>query len=317
MIGLNEIRDARVRIAGRVHTTPTVSASRIGQLAGVRLLLKCENLQKTGSFKVRGVLNKLSRLSGAERARGVVTVSAGNHAQALAWGARDAGIHAVVVMPEAASPAKIEASRGYGAEVVLHGATSIQAIARARELERDRNLVFVHPFDDDEVCAGAGTAGMELVEQAGDLDAVVIPIGGGGLISGMAVAIKEMNPGIRVFGVEPRGAPSTRLSLDAGRAVTLDAVNTIADGLAAPMMGQVNYEIVRRYVDDVVLIDDDVMVDAMRELLVNAKLLAEPAGAAATAAILTRAVPVRDGMRVAAVVSGGNIAIDKLRTLLA
>jgi threonine dehydratase len=316
MIGLNEIRDARQRIAGRVHVTPTMSASRIGERVGVQLVLKCENLQKTGSFKVRGVLNKLSRLGAAERARGVVTVSAGNHAQALAWGARSAGIHAVVVMPEAASPAKIEASRGYGAEVVLHGATSIQAIERARELEKERNLVFVHPFDDEVVCAGAGTAGMELVEQAGELDAVVIPIGGGGLISGMAVAIKEMNPGIRVFGVEPRGAPSMRLSLDAGRAVTLESVNTIADGLAAPMAGQVNFEIVRRYVDDVVLIDDDVIADAVRELLVSAKLLAEPGGAAATAAVLSRAIPMRDGQRIAAVVSGGNIAIEKLRTLL-
>src|SRR5215475_6698697 len=286
MIGLNEIRDARQRIAGRVHVTPTVSATRIGERVGVHLVLKCENLQKTGSFKVRGVLNKLSRLSAAERARGVVTVSA--------------DIHAVVVMPEAASPAKIEASRGYGAEIVLHGATSIQAIARARELEKERNLVFVHPFDDEVVCAGAGTAGMELVEQAGDLDVVVIPIGGGGLISGMAVAIKEMNPGIRVFGVEPRGAPSTRLSLDAGRAVTLESVNTIADGLAAPMTGQVNFEIIRRYVDDV-----DVIADALRELLVSAKLLAEPGGAAATAAVLTRAIPMRDGQRIATVVSGG------------
>jgi len=300
MIGLNEIRDARQRIAGRVHVTPTMSASRIGQRVGVQLVLKCENLQKTGSFKVRGV----------------VTVSAGNHAQALAWGARSAGIHAVVVMPELASPAKVDASRGYGAEVVLHGASSIQAIARAHELAKERDLVFVHPFDDDQICAGAGTAGMELVEQAGDLDAIVIPIGGGGLISGMAVAIKEMNPGIRVFGVEPRGAPSTRLSLDSGRAVTLESVNTIADGLAAPMTGQINYEIIRRYVDDVVLIDDDVIAEGVRELLVSAKLLAEPAGAAATAAVVTRAIPLRDGMRVAAVVSGGNFALDRLKSLL-
>src|SRR4051812_22236688 len=256
MLDLAAVHSAREQIAGRLHVTPTLSATRIGERAGVRLVLKCENLQKTGSFKVRGVLNKLSHLDAESRERGVVTVSAGNHAQALAWGAREMGVRATVVMPAAASQAKIAASRGYGAEVVLHGETSIQAFGRARELERDRGLTFVHPFDDELVCAGAGTTGLELLEQAPDLDVVVIGVGGGGLITGMVVALKETNPKLRVYGVEPTGAPSMRLSLEQGRAVHLDAVNTIADGLAAPMAGELNYEIVRRYVDDVVLIDD-------------------------------------------------------------
>jgi threonine dehydratase len=317
MLDLSMIRAARERIAGRLHVTPTMSSRRIGaSSAGVRLFLKCENLQKTGSFKARGALNKLSQLDETARARGVVTVSAGNHAQALAWAARSVGIHATVVMPAAASPAKVAASREYGAEVVLHGATSIEAFGRARDLERDRSLTFVHPFDDELICAGAGTAGLELLEQIDDLDVVVIPIGGGGLISGMVVAIKEMNPKIRVYGVEPTGAPSMRLSLDAGHAVHLQSVNTIADGLAAPMAGELNYEIVRRYLDDVVLIQDDVIAEAVRELLSSAKLLAEPAGAAATAAIMTRAVPLRDGERVAAVVSGGNVDMAKLTAIL-
>jgi threonine dehydratase len=316
MLSLADIRAARDRIAGRVHVTPTVSATRIGEPVGVRLFLKCESLQKTGSFKARGALNKLSQLDDAARARGVVTVSAGNHAQALAWAARNAGVHATVVMYASASPAKVAASRGYGAEVVLYGATGKEAFDKARELERERGFTFVHPFDDAQICAGAGTAGLELVEQLSDVDAVVIPIGGGGLISGMVVAIKEMNPRVRVYGVEPTGASSMRMSLDAGHAVHLDTLNTIADGLAAPMAGELNYEIVRRYVDDVVLVDDASIAAAARELLFSAKLLAEPAGAAATAAVMTRAIPLRDGERVAAVLSGGNVDSAKLVAML-
>ena len=316
MLDLAAIRAARDRIAGRVHRTPTMSATRLGERAGVQLVLKCENLQKTGSFKVRGALTKISTLDAEARARGVVTVSAGNHAQAVAWAARAAGIRAVVVMPESASRAKVDASLGYGAEVVLHGTSSIQAFDRAHALERERGLVFIHPFDDEVVCSGAGTAGLELMEQAPDLDAVVVPIGGGGLISGIAVAVKEMSPRTRVYGVEPTGAPSMRLSLDAGHAVRLDSVDTIADGLAAPMAGEVNYQIVRRYVDDVVLIDDATIAEGLRELLVSTKLLAEAGGAAATAAILAGAIPVAKGSRVAAIVSGGNIDLPKLANLL-
>ena len=315
-LDLSSVRAARERIAGRLHTTPTMSSTRLGDAAGVRLVLKCENLQKTGSFKVRGALHKLSRLDAAAKARGVVTVSAGNHAQALAWAARDAGVAATVVMSTNASPAKIEASRGYGAEVVLHGASNIDAFAKARELEKERQLTFVHPFDDEDVAAGAGIVGLELLEQAPDLHAVVVPIGGGGLIAGMLVALKESNPKLRVFGVEPEGAPSMRRSLDEGHAVRLDAVNTVADGLAAPMAGELPYQIVRRYADDVVLLSDDAIADAMRQLLLSAKLLAEPAGAAAVAAVLSGALPLRRGERVAAVVSGGNIDLAKLASLL-
>jgi threonine dehydratase len=317
LLDLAAIRAARERIAGRLHVTPTVSSTRLGDRVGIRFWLKCENLQKTGSFKTRGVWNKLSQLDRAAKDRGVVTVSAGNHAQALAWGARENGIRATVVMPAKASPAKIDASRGYGADVVLHGETSIQAFAKARELEKERGLTFIHPFDDEQIGAGAGTTALELLEQVPDLDVIVIPVGGGGLISGMLPAIKETNPKIRVYGVEPTGAPSMRRSLDEGHAVRLDSLSTIADGLAAPMAGELPYEMVRRYADDVVLIDDDAIAAGVRELLMNTKLLAETAGAAATAAVLTRAIPFRDGERVAAVLSGGNIDFAKLGGLLA
>jgi threonine dehydratase len=319
MLDLAAIREARARVANRIHTTPTLSSRRLGERAGVQLWLKCENLQKTGSFKVRGALNKLESLTDAERARGVITVSAGNHAQAMAWAAHAAGVHAVVVMPKTASPTKVEASRGYGAEVVLHGASGNESFPHAHELARDRGLTFVHPFDDERICAGAGTTGLELLEQTEGLplDAVVVPIGGGGLISGVAVAIKESNPKIRVYGIEPKGAASTRLSLDSGRAMRISSMQTIADGLAAPMTGELNYQIVKRYVDDVIVIDDDVIADGVRQLLASAKLLAEPAGAAAVGALLARAVPVRDGERVAAIVSGGNVDTAKLMSILA
>ena len=316
MLDLAAVRDARVRIANRIHLTPTFTSRRLGERAGVRLFLKCESLQKTGSFKVRGALNKLASLSDDERARGVITVSAGNHAQAMAWAAQSAGVHAVVVMPKTASPTKVEASRGYGAEVVLHGASGNESFPHAHELARERGLTFVHPFDDERICAGAGTTGLELLEQVADLDVVVVPIGGGGLISGIAVAIKESNPKIRVYGVEPTGAASTRLSLDSGRAMRLTSLNTIADGLAAPMTGELNYEIVKRYVDDVVVIDDDVIAEGLRQLLFSAKLLAEPAGAAAVGALLAKAVPVRQSERVAAIVSGGNVDAAKLAKIV-
>ncbi len=316
MVSIATVRAARERLRGHVHTTPVMTATRLGDRVGVRLLLKCENFQKTGSFKARGALNYLSQLSAADRARGVVTFSAGNHAQSLAWASRATGVHATVVMPSAASPLKVAASRDYGAEVVLAGANGMEALAKAQELERDRNLVFAHPFDNEQVIAGQGTAGLELLEQAPDLDAVVVPVGGGGLIAGMLVAIKESNPKIRVYGVEPTGAAGMRRSLDAGRAVTLDSVKTIADGLAAPMAGELTFDVVKRYADDVVVIDDDTIAAALRDLLTSAKLLAEPGGAAATAAILARAVPLRQGERVAAIVSGGNVDAARLATLL-
>jgi len=315
-VNLDRIRAAHERIAPHVHVTPTFSATLLGAAAGVQVFLKGESLQKTGSFKVRGALNAVLTLDAAARARGVVTVSAGNHAQALAWAGRTAGVACTVVMPTGASRAKVDASLAYGAEVVLHGASSIEAFVRAHELEHERRLTFISPFDDEEVMAGAGTVGLELLEQVPNLDAVVVPIGGGGLIAGMAAAIKALDPRVRIFGVEPEGAPSMRRSLDAGRAVRLDAVRTIADGLAAPMAGDLTFPIVRDLVDDVVLVGDDDIARAVGATLTFAKLLAEPAGAAATAAILSGKLPLRAGARVASVLSGGNVDLARLRDVL-
>jgi threonine dehydratase len=303
---LADIRAAHARIAPRIHRTPLLSATRLGARVGVTLFHKCESLQKTGSFKVRGALNNVSQLDAEARRRGVITVSAGNHAQALAWAARDAGVRCTVVMPMTASRTKVEASRGYGAEVVLHGASGIEAFAHAHALAKERNLAFVHPFDDPAVIAGQGTVGLEILEQLEGVDDVVVPIGGGGLIAGVATAIKESRPEVRVYGVEPTGAAVMRKSLDEGRPVRLESMKTIADGLAAPMAGDVTYPIVKHYVDDVVLVTDEEIMMAMREILFSAKLLAEGGGAAATAAVLSGKLKL-EGRRVVAVMSGGNL----------
>jgi threonine dehydratase len=315
MPSLADVHSARHRIANRVHRTPLLSATRLGARVGATLFHKCESLQKTGSFKVRGALNRVAMLTDAERARGVITVSAGNHAQALAWAARDAGVRCTVVMPTTASRMKVDASRGYGADVVLHGASGIEAFARAHELAEERSLTFVHPFDDEAVIAGQGTVGLEILEQLDDIDDVIVPIGGGGLIAGIAIAIKEQRPSIRVYGVEPTGAAVMRKSLDAGRPVRLESMKTIADGLAAPMAGDVTYPIVKRYVDDVVLVSDDEIAAAMRDILFSTKLLAEGGGAAATAALLSGKLPV-EGRRAVAVVSGGNVDPSRVKDVL-
>lgn len=315
MLTLPLIQSARQRLGDRVHHTPLLSATRLGARVGATLFHKCESLQKTGSFKVRGALNRLTQLNERERARGVVTVSAGNHAQALAWAARDAGVRCTVVMPEAASRAKVEASRGYGAEVVLHGTSSIQAFARAHELAEERSLTVVHPFDDDEVMAGQGTVALEILDQLEEFDDIVVPIGGGGLIGGIAVAIKEQRPKVRVYGVEPTGAAVMRKSLDVGHPVRLDVVKTIADGLAAPMAGDLTYPVVQRYVDDVVVVSDDEIMVAMRDLLLSSKLLVEGGGAAATAAVLSGKLPVA-GRRVVTVLSGGNVDVSRIQEVL-
>ncbi len=306
---------ARARIRDRVHLTPIESATLIGETVGVRLYFKCENLQKTGSFKPRGALNNLLQLDEAAHEKGVVTVSAGNHAQALAWAARVTGTRCTVVMPEKAAAAKVEASRDYGAEVILHG-DAHAAFEKAHALEADRNLTFVHPFDDERIVAGAGSAGLEILEQLDGVTAIIVPIGGGGLIGGIAAAVKLNKPTVKVYGVEPDGAAAMRKSLDAGSAVHLDRIDTVADGLAAPMAGDLNYEIVKQYVDDVVTVSDQEIIQAMGIILSRAKLLTEPAGAASTAALLNGRLPVKPHDRVVAVLSGGNVALERLVQLL-
>lgn len=311
----NRFEDARARIAGSVHRTPLLGSRTLSDRVGAPVYLKCENLQKTGAFKVRGALHRLLRLDDEERARGVVTISAGNHAQAVAWAAAAAGTRTVVVMPEHASPAKVDASRGYGADVVLHG-TASQAFARAFEIAEERGMRFIHPFDDEEVVAGHGSCALEILEDLPDVGTVVVPVGGGGLVSGIAAATACVRPGVAVWGVEPDGADAMHRSLEAGRAVHLDTVHTVADGLGAPMAGELTYALVAAYARGVVLVSDDEIVDAMKVLLERAKLLAEPAGAAGLAALLQGRIPLDDQAPVAVVISGGNVDLALLGHLL-
>ncbi|HYV95960.1 MAG TPA: threonine/serine dehydratase [Gemmatimonadaceae bacterium] len=313
---LDAIAAARARISGRLHVTPTVVSSLLASRCGVATLhLKVEAFQKTGSFKVRGALNTLAQLDAAAKERGVVTVSAGNHAQAVAWAARAEGTRATVVMPAAASKTKAAASADYGADVILHG-TGAEAFAKARELADERGYTFVHPFEHPHVLAGAGTTGAELVEQA-EFDVLVVPIGGGGLIGGVASAVKQLRPRTRIIGVEPTGADSMVRSLAAGHAVHLDGPpKTIADGLAAPMAGELCYDIVRQLVDEVVLVTDEEIAAAVPLLLSRTKILAEPAGAAGVAALLAGKVSGVAGKRVATIISGGNVDTSRLAEIL-
>ena len=314
MIALSRIRDAAARIAGNVHRTPLLSAAGLGSRFGASLYLKCESLQKTGSFKPRGALNKVLSLSPEERARGLVTVSAGNHAQAVAWAARIAGAACTVVMPSGAPTSKIEATRGYGAEIVLHDdrATLFDRLAEVRD---SRGLSFVHPFDDAEVIAGAGTTGLEILEDVPDADVIVVPIGGGGILSGIASAARPVRPGVRLVGVELEEGPGMAPALAAGKPVKVTRPwNTVADGMTPPFVGALTLEIVREAVDDVVGISESAIVEAMKLLMTRAKLYVEGAGAAATAALLDGKIRVPPGAKVVALISGGNVDLADYRS---
>jgi len=315
MLTFHDVLSARHVIAGKLHHTPVFSSEMLGQRIGTRLLLKAECLQKTGSFKPRGVLNRLRSLSEEEKARGLITVSAGNHAQALAWGARQVGAACTVVMPAHASRSKAAAAESYGAEVILHGTTP-EAFAKMEAMRQERHLTLVHPFDDPLIMAGQGTLGAEIFEQVSEVTKVVVPIGGGGLISGTALALKSLQPKVKVYGVEPVGASSMFQSRAAGHAVRLDKVETIADGLAAPYASELTYSMAQQYVDDLVIVTDEQIVEALRLVLAHCKLLVEPGGAAGVAALLCGKIPVAPGDVVVAVLSGGNVDLDRLKSLL-
>lgn len=312
----SDVVRARNKIQAHVRTTPIMTCETLDRQTGCRLSFKCEHLQRTGSFKVRGALNSLLSAPEAAVAHGVVTVSAGNHAQAVAWAATAAGVKSVVVMPQAAPLAKVEASREYGADVRFAGDASL-AFAEARRVADDEGLLFLHPFDHPDVIAGQGTVGLEIDEQIADLDAVVVPVGGGGLISGILVALAETHPNLAIYGVEPEGAAAMSASLAAGRAVTLETdLRTIADGLAPPMAGELNYALVQRYAKDVVRVTDDEIREAFAMILTRAKAVVEPSAAAAYAALLAGRIVLRPGARVAVVMSGGNLSLGKIPTFL-
>jgi threonine dehydratase len=313
LVELRDVRKARERIGDRVHRTPTFSSASLGEIAGVRLHLKAELFQKTGSFKPRGVFNKLLALSHEERSRGVVSLSAGNHAAALAYGATSVGTRATIVMPTNAVASKVDATRAYGGEVLL---TERDLLEACLEIQAARNLVLVHPFDDPLVIAGQGTVGLEILEDVPDVDAVVVPVGGGGLISGVAVAVKEQRPGVRIIGVEPEMADAMTRSLAQGSPVHLDHPQTVADGLAAPFAGEHTLRHVQRLVDDMVTVSDEDILGALRLVWARSKLAAEPSGAAGIAALITGRLALPAESTVVAVISGGNFDLGRLKEFL-
>ncbi len=325
IVTLERIRAVREVVSNQVHRTPILTSStaarEIERVSGVsvadgRLYLKAEHLQITGSFKTRATSARIAALTREQRAGGVITLSAGNAAQAYAWAAARAGVHATVVMPAGAVRSKVEACLGYGAEVVLDGAHVGETFARMEQLRDERGLTFVHPFDDPDVIAGNGSAGLEILEDLPDVDVVVVGVGGGGLISGVAAALKETRPSVRVYGVEPERSNALSLALSRGEVVRIEPVS-VADGLGAPFAGVWTLAMARRYVDGIVLLDDPTILGGLRFAAERMKQVVEPAGAAALAALLFGRVPLRAGDRVCAILSGGNVEISRLGDLLA
>ena len=324
-VTLAGIRETRAMLAGRIHHTPMLSSATAGRVsaaaAGVslrdgRLYLKAEHLQKTGSFKPRAALARIASLSADERRRGAVTISAGNAGQAYAWAGREAGVPVTVVMPEGAVASKVAACREYGAEVVIHGKHVGESLEHLERIREERGLVLVHPYDDPEVLLGNGSCGLEILEDLPDVDVVVIPVGGGGLLGGVTVALKESRPRIRVYGVEPVGSDAMRQAVAAGQPVPVRPVS-VADGLGAPIAGRLATDIAKRYLEDVVLIDDPTILSGLRFSVERLKQVLEPAGAAALAAVLAGAIPFREDDRVCVILSGGNVAVERLGALLA
>lgn len=309
-IPIEAIREAAVRTGPHLHRTPVFTSRSLGERAGVRLHLKCESFQKTGSFKPRGALNIVLSLPDERRGRGLITVSAGNHAQAVAWAARAVGAPCSVVMPVDAPRSKVDAVLGYGATIVSHGDRAT-LFDRLREEEAKTGATFVHPFDDPVGLAGAGTIGLEIVKQVPDVECVVVPIGGGGLMGGVASAIKQLRPRCRVVGVELEAGPGMTPALAAGKPVHVARPQTIADGLTPPFVGALPLEVARRHVDEIVQVSEAEIMDAMRELMLRAKLYVEGAGAAATAAVLAGRAPLQNGSVVVSIVSGGNVDPDR------
>jgi len=315
MVDFEDVGRAARFLTGRVKNTPAVRSRTFSELAEADLYLKLENLQTTGSFKVRGALNRINRLSPEERARGVVCASAGNHAQGVAFAAAALGVPSTVYIPVFAPPSKIQATRGYGADVVLEGVTYDEAFQAARARAESDGLTFVHAFDDPDIIAGQGTIGVELHEAMDRLDSVVVPIGGGGLIAGIAVALRGLRSDLEIIGVEAEGAPAMRQSLQDGRVAPLTSMDTICDGIAVKRAGELTFPLVRDLVDRVVTVDDEQVARAVFLLAQRAKLVAEPSGAAALAAVLGGRLDVR-GSTVVTVVSGGNIDLALLTQIV-
>jgi threonine dehydratase len=322
LVSSASVRDAARTLRGVAVRTPLIAAPWLADRVGGEVRLKCESFQPMGAFKLRGAYTMMARLDEAERARGVITYSSGNHAQAVAYAAREFGVQAVIVMPVDAPRVKVEGTLRLGAEVIEEGRTSEQRRTRAESVQAERGLTMIPPFDHPDIIAGQGTVGLEILEDWPEAETVLVPIGGGGLISGVAAFIRSERPEVRIVGVQPTGAPAMRRSLEAGEIVTLESTSSIADGLLPVRPGRLTFAHVRELVDDVVLVDDDAIRAAAAQLLVRGKLLVEYSGAATVAALLAGAAGelpggALGGGRCAAVISGGNIDPSRVPELLA
>jgi threonine dehydratase len=314
-IGPEEFEQARRRVCAHAYHTPLLTSRILSERTGFEIRLKAEMFQRGGSYKIRGPLNKIPQLTDEQRRAGVICSSAGNHAQGVAIAAAVHGVHAVVVMAENATPSKIAATKSYGAEVVLHGSIWDEANAKMLELARERGYTMIHPFDDLQLIAGQGTLGLEIFDDFPQAEVVVVPIGGGGLISGVALALKSRNPKIRIIGVESSDGPAMKKSVEAGQVVTLESIGTIIDGLRVKRVGENTFRVVRDYVDEIVALPDAQIFDAMLWIMSHCKVVAEGAAAAPVAALLNGLIQAPAGSRVVCVLSGGNVNLDQLRGL--
>jgi threonine dehydratase len=314
-ISLADVVAARERLRGSIYCTPCEHSQALSAITGQQIYLKLENLQMTGAFKERGALNRIALLTPEQASRGVVAASAGNHAQGVAYHATKRGIRALIVMPLATPLVKVTATRGFGAEVVLHGANYDEAYEEARRICAEQQMTFIHPFDDSAVMAGQGTIGLELLEQVEGLEAVAVSIGGGGLIGGIACAIKESRPEIKVIGVQTSRLPSMAVAMERHHPVTIDPAMTIADGISVRRAGEITFPVVEKYVDEIVTVDEDEIASAILVLLEREKTLAEGAGAAGLAALLQKKTSL-NGAKTAVVIGGGNIDVTLLSRII-
>lgn len=314
-IGLRDIQEARNCLKNVAYKTGLVYNTTFSEMTGNYIYLKTENLQKTGSFKVRGAFNKIAHLSDEEKRNGVIASSAGNHAQGVAMAATSYKIKSTIVMPKHAPLSKISATKSYGAEVVLHGEIYDEAYEKAKEIQRETGATFVHPFNDPYVIAGQGTIGLEIMEDLPDVDMIVVPIGGGGLISGIAIAVKSINPNVKIIGVQTENVPSIVKSISENHVSTVDGKPTIADGIAVKTPGEITFNIIKEYVDDVVTVGEDEIANSILLLLERAKVISEGAGAASLAAVLNRLDNLKN-RKIVALISGGNIDVNMLSRII-
>jgi threo-3-hydroxy-L-aspartate ammonia-lyase len=315
-VSFEDVRAAAARLEGVAHRTPVVTSRTLDELTGAAVFAKCESFQRMGAFKFRGAYNRLAQLSNDERARGVVAYSSGNHAQGVALAAQLLGIPATIVMPRDAPASKLAATRGYGAQIVLYERSEENRAVIAQDICKETGATLVPPYDDERIVAGAGTVALELLEQTGGLDAIVTPVGGGGLLSGSCIAARGVDPAIALYGVEPETGDDVRQSLQRGERVVTAVPKTIADGLQTQSPGEITFPIMLEHVTEIATVSDEELVEAMRLAFSRLKLVIEPSGAAGLAAILFDRLPVR-GKRVGIVVSGGNVDADRYAALIA